>query len=36
VLVNGTEAEVVRRPETIEDVFARDVIPERLRGPGTA
>ena len=31
VLVNGSEAEVVRRAETIEDVFARDVIPERLR-----
>ena len=31
VLVNGSEAEVVRRAETIEDVFARDVIPDRLR-----
>ena len=31
VLVSGTEAEVVRRAETIEDVFARDVVPERLR-----
>jgi diaminopimelate decarboxylase len=31
VLVSGAEAEVVRRAETIEDVFARDVIPERLR-----
>ena len=31
VLVNGSSAEVVRRAETIEDVFARDVIPERLR-----
>jgi diaminopimelate decarboxylase len=30
VLVNGAEAELVRRPETIEDVFARDVVPERL------
>jgi diaminopimelate decarboxylase len=36
VLVNGAEAEVVRRPETLEDVFARDAIPERLRGAGTA
>lgn len=35
VLVNGTEAEVVRRSETIEDVFVRDVIPDRLRGAGT-
>jgi diaminopimelate decarboxylase len=31
VLVNGSEAEIVRRAETIEDVFARDRIPERLR-----
>jgi diaminopimelate decarboxylase len=31
VLVNGTEAEIVRRAETIDDVFARDVIPRRLR-----
>ena len=31
VLVSGAAAEVVRRGETIEDVFARDVVPERLR-----
>jgi diaminopimelate decarboxylase len=31
VLVRGAEAEIVRRAETIEDVFARDLIPERLR-----
>jgi len=31
VLVSGTEAEVIRRAETIEDVFARDLIPQRLR-----
>ena len=31
VLVSGSEAEIVRRAETIEDVFARDVVPERLR-----
>jgi diaminopimelate decarboxylase len=31
VLVSGTDAEIVRRAETIEDVFARDVVPERLR-----
>jgi catechol 2,3-dioxygenase-like lactoylglutathione lyase family enzyme len=30
-LVTGTEAELIRRHETIEDVFARDLIPERLR-----
>jgi diaminopimelate decarboxylase len=31
VLVTGAEAEVVRRAETEEDVFRRDVVPERLR-----
>jgi hypothetical protein len=31
VLVRGDEAEVVKRAETVADVFARDVIPERLR-----
>jgi diaminopimelate decarboxylase len=31
VLVSGSDAEIVRRAETIDDVFARDVIPERLR-----
>jgi diaminopimelate decarboxylase len=31
VLVRGADAEVVRRAETIEDVFARDLVPERLR-----
>ena len=30
-LVTGAEAEIVRRAETVEDVFARDVVPERLR-----
>lgn len=30
VLVRGDEAEVIRRAETIDDVFSRDVIPERL------
>ena len=30
-LVRGSEAEIVRRAETIDDVFARDVVPERLR-----
>jgi catechol 2,3-dioxygenase-like lactoylglutathione lyase family enzyme len=32
-LVTGKDAELIRRHETIEDVFARDLIPERLR-PG--
>ena len=31
VLVHGSEAEVVKRAETVEEVFARDVIPARLR-----
>ncbi len=30
VLVTGDQCEIVKRAETIEDVFARDVIPERL------
>ncbi len=32
LMVNGSGAEVIRRAETLEDVFNRDVIPERLRG----
>jgi diaminopimelate decarboxylase len=31
VLVHGGDAEVVKRAETVADVFARDVIPARLR-----
>lgn len=31
VLVNGDQAEVIKRAETIEDVFSRDVVPERLQ-----
>lgn len=31
LLVNGSEASIVRRPETVDDVFARDIVPERLR-----
>jgi len=30
VLVTGDQADLVKRAETIEDVFARDLIPERL------
>ena len=30
VLVSGSSAEWIKRPETVEDVFARDVVPERL------
>ena len=29
--MTGGEAELIRRHETLEDVFARDLIPERLR-----
>lgn len=32
VLVTGAEAELIRRHETIEDVFARDLVPKRLTG----
>jgi diaminopimelate decarboxylase len=34
VLVHGSEAEIVKRAETIDDVFARDVVPERFGGEG--
>ena len=30
ILINGNQAEVIRRAETLEDVFRRDIIPERL------
>jgi diaminopimelate decarboxylase len=30
-LVNGSEVEIIKRAETIDDVFARDIVPERLR-----
>jgi catechol 2,3-dioxygenase-like lactoylglutathione lyase family enzyme len=30
VLVGGADAELIRRHETLEDVFSRDLIPERL------
>jgi diaminopimelate decarboxylase len=35
-LVTGDSAELIRRHETIDDVFARDLIPERLRGRSPA
>jgi diaminopimelate decarboxylase len=31
LLVHGDEAEIIKRAETIEDVFARHVVPDRLR-----
>ena len=34
VLVHGSEAEVVKRAETIDDVFARDLVPRRLAADG--
>lgn len=30
ILVNGDRADIIRRAETVADVFARDVIPERF------
>jgi diaminopimelate decarboxylase len=33
VLVHGREAEVIKKAETIEDVFRRDVVPSRLEAP---
>ncbi len=34
VLVSGMNAEVIKRAETLDDVYARDVIPVKLRRPG--
>ena len=34
VLVAAAQAELIRRHETLADVFARDLIPQRLRGDG--
>jgi diaminopimelate decarboxylase len=36
VLVCEDEADIVKRAETLEDVFARDVVPERLQGGSPA
>jgi len=33
VLVHDDDAEIIRRAETIDDVFARDIIPTRLTAP---
>jgi diaminopimelate decarboxylase len=33
VLVSGATAEVIKRAETVDDVFSRDCVPERLRAP---
>jgi diaminopimelate decarboxylase len=33
VLVSGAGAKVVKRAETVEDVFARDVVPHRVHAP---
>jgi diaminopimelate decarboxylase len=32
LLVHGGEAEIIKRAETIKDVFARHIIPDRLGG----
>ena len=32
VLVHGDRSEVVKRAETVDDVFRRDIVPERLGG----
>ncbi len=34
VLVSGDKAEWIKRPETLEDVFHRDIVPERLQNIG--
>jgi len=33
VLVRGEQAEWIKRPETVADVFMRDLVPARLRNP---
>ena len=33
VLVNGTDVDLIKRAETIVDVFERDIVPGRLRHP---
>ena len=33
VLVHGENAEIIKRSETVDDVFRRDTIPTRLRNP---
>ncbi len=33
VLVHGDQAELIKRGETIDDVYGRDLIPERLKRP---
>ncbi len=30
-LVHGDQAEWIKRPETVEDIFRRDIVPQRLR-----
>ena len=32
VLVSGDQAHWVKRPETQDEVFARDVVPDHLKG----
>lgn len=36
VLVDGADAEIVKRGETIAEVYSRDVVPERLTARGAA
>ena len=36
LLVHGAEAEIVKRAETVEDVFRRDIVPPRLRPMSSA
>lgn len=36
VLVNGDQAELVKRTESLDDIYGRDVIPDRLRAESPA
>jgi len=31
VLVHGDQAELIKRTESLEEIYGRDIIPERLR-----
>jgi hypothetical protein len=33
VLVHGDQSEWIKRPETVADIFMRDLVPARLLGP---
>ena len=36
VLVNGDQAELIKRTESLDDIYGRDVVPDRLRAESSA